>query len=94
MDKIKILFWQLKVVADDLNSKVEIREVMEKLGLMPREAADAMDGFSEDNGVQKTAPVSERGGNSRSPIFSLLGVAWKSEEELVSDLKLVVFTGE
>ncbi len=82
------------MVADDLNSKVEIREMIEKLGLMRREAAAAMDGFSEDNSVQETALVSKRGGNSRSTIFSLLSVVWKSEEELVSDLKLVVFPGE
>jgi predicted transcriptional regulator len=95
MDKIQtILFWRLKVVADDLNRKVNIEEVVEKLGLTQRESADAMDRFSQDKGVKKTARVRGRGGNSKFPIFSLLGVAWKSDEELVSDSKLVVFTGE
>lgn len=95
MDKInEILIWRLHVKAKDLKSQVAIGEVMEKLSLSRRVAADAMDRFCEENGVQKTAPVSERGGNSNSRIFSMLGVEWKTEEELLSDSKLVVFTGE
>lgn len=90
----EILFWRLEVVADDPDSKVRIEEVMEKFGLTRREAADAMDRFSEEKRVEKIPPVSERGGNSQFRIFSLAGAAWKSAEELVRESKMVVFTGK
>ncbi|XP_059086890.1 uncharacterized protein LOC131883431 [Tigriopus californicus] len=91
---VSILSWRLIVTNDDQNDKrVTIKEVMEKFGIKRLEAAEIMREYSQEYNVEKTAVVSETSGNSKSPIFSLMGVKWKSDEELLGSAKLVIFTG-
>ena len=70
-------------------------EVMERLNVKRLAGLEALQSFEKENPtVQRLVMVSEAGGSRKCPKKRFMGIAWKTNNDLLnSEMKLVIFCG-